>query len=77
MGKFIDTRYKDTIDNLVTIHDDLIRNPFYPYNDKKGTLVKYYNMNMEKTTVDPGSKLAYTDIGDKSPIRYKIIQDIL
>lgn len=76
MGKFIDTRYKDTIDNLVTIHDDLIRNPFYPYNDKKGTLVKYYNMNMEKTTVDPGSKLAYTDIGDKSPIRFNIIHDL-
>lgn len=76
MGKFIDTKYYDTQDALVQMNKDLIQNPFYLYNDKKGTKVKYYNINMEKTTLDPGSKLAYDEIGSESPIRYNVINDL-
>ena len=72
-GKFINTQYFDTQDKLTDIHQDLLQNPFYLYNDKKGTKVKYYNINKEKTTLDPGSKLAYTDLGDNSPIRFNVI----
>ena len=76
MGKFIDTQYYDTVDSLVKMNEDLVQNPFYSYNDKKCTKVRYYNINNEKTTLDPGSKLAYTDIGDDSPIRFNIIHDL-
>lgn len=76
MGKFIDTQYYDTVDSLVKMNEDLVQNPFYYYNDKKCTKVRYYNINNEKTTLDPGSKLAYTDIGDDSPIRFNIIHDL-
>lgn len=76
MGKFINTKYYDTVDSLVKINEDLVQNPFYSFNDKKCTKVKYYNINNEKTTIDPGSKLAYTDIGDNSPIRFNIIHDL-
>lgn len=76
MGKFIDTQYYDTVDSLVKMNEDLVQNPFYSYNDKKCTKVRYYNINNEKTTLDPGSKLAYTDIGDESPIRFNIIHGL-
>ena len=75
-GKFINTTYYDTQDALVKMNEDLVKNPFYLYNDKKGTKVKYYNINTEKTTLDPGSKLAYTDIGSDSPIRFNVINDL-
>ena len=75
-GKFINTKYYDTQESLVNMHQDLVQNPFYLFNDKKGTRVTYYNINTEKTTLDPASKLAYTNIGDESPIRYNIIHDM-
>lgn len=75
-GKFINTQYSDTIDNLVNINHDLINNPFYLFNDKKGTKVKYYNINKEKSTLDKGSKLSYTDLGSDSPIRFNVINDL-
>lgn len=75
-GKFINTTYYDTQDALVEINRELVQNPFYLFNDKKGTKVKYYNINDEKTTLDPGSKLAYTDIGENSPIRFNVIHDL-
>lgn len=75
-GKFINTEYINTMDALVQMNEDLIKNPFYLFTDKKGTKVTYFNINMEKTTLDPGSKLAYTDIGDNSPIRFNVIYDL-
>lgn len=75
-GKFINTVYKDTMDSLISIHDDLIKNPFYLFNDKKGVKVRYFNQNMEKSTIDKGSGLAYADIGDESPIRYNQINNL-
>lgn len=76
-GKFINTVYGDTMDHLITIQDDLIKNPFYLFNDKKGIRVKrWYNQNMEKSTLDPGSGLSYTDIGDQSSIRFNVIEGL-
>ena len=72
-GKFLNTQYFDTVDKIVEMNEDLIKNPLYLFNDKKGTRVTYYNINTEKTTLDPGSKLAYTDIGSNSPIRFNVI----
>ncbi len=77
MGKFLNTTYTETQDSIVKMNQDLVSNPFYLYNDKKGTKVRrYYNINKEKSTLDPGSKLAYTDIGDNSPIRFNVIEDL-
>ena len=76
MGKFINTQYFETQDKLVQMNQDLVQNPFYLYNDKKGTRVTYYNINKEKSTVDPGSKIAYTDLGGESPIRFNIVHDL-
>ena len=76
MGKFINTTYYDTVDTLVKMNEDLIQNPFYLYNNQgKGTKVTYYNINKEKSTLDPGSKLAYADLGSNSPIRFNVVYD--
>ena len=74
MGKFIDTKYFDGVDSLVNLNKDLVQNPFYQWNDKKCTKVTYYNINKEKSTLDPGSRLAYDEGGEDSPIRYNKIE---
>lgn len=75
MGKFINTTYQNTVDNLVDMNKDLTNNPFYLFNNQKPTKVTYYNINKEKSTLDPGSELAYTNIGDQSPLRFNIVHD--
>lgn len=75
-GKFINTQYKETIDNLTMMSKDLLNNSLYKFNDKKPTRVKYWNTNKKKSTLDPGSKLAMADTGDESPIRYNTIDDL-
>ena len=75
-GKFINTKYKETIDNITSISKDLLNNPFYKFNDKKPTRVKYWNINKHKSSLDPGSKLAMAETGDDSPLRYNVIEDL-
>lgn len=76
MGKFIDTKYFDGIDSLVEANKALVQNPFYQWNDKKCTKVNYYNINKKESTLDPGSRLAYDEAGEDSPIRYNLIKGL-
>ena len=75
-GKFINTEYRDDINSLVTGLKEIIKNPYYKFNDKSGTPVRYFNQNKEASTLDEASKLYYADIGEDSPIRYNIIEDM-
>ena len=72
-GKILSTKYFDSNEAVINMNSTLIQNSFYSWNDKKGLSVKYYNINDDMSTLDPGSKLAYTDIGDNSPIRFNVI----
>lgn len=76
MGKFINTTYQNTIDSITDMNKDLISNPFYLFNNSKPIKVTYYNICLDKSTLDPGSELAYTNIGDKSPLRFNVIHDM-
>lgn len=76
MGKFLDTRYDDFQQSVVHIGEDLVKNPLYPFNDKKGIRVTWYNTNTEKSTLDPGSLLAYNQTGNNSPIRFNKINGL-
>ena len=76
-GKFIKTEYRDDINSLVGGLKDIINNPYYKFNDKSGTFVRYFNQNKEASTLDEGSKLYYADIGEDSPIKYNIIEDMV
>lgn len=76
-GKFINTEHRDNIDNLVDGLKDILKNPYYKWNDKSGTTVKYFNQNTEATTLDQSTKLYYADSGLDSPIKYNIIEDLM
>ncbi len=76
MGKFIDTKYFDGVDSVVNFNKELVQNPFYQWNDKSCTKVTYYNINKEKSTLDPASRLAYDEAGEDSPIRYNEIKGL-
>lgn len=76
MGKFIDTRYDNFQQSLVGLGEDLVKNPLYLFNDKKGTRVTWYNTNTEKSTLDPGSLLTYSQTGKNSSIRFNKINKL-
>lgn len=77
MGKFINTEHRDNLDSLVTGFKDILKNPYYKWNDKSGTAVVYFNQNKEASTLDQSAKLYYADMGIDSPIKYNIIEDMM
>ena len=75
MGNFINTNYNKTIDNLVEGAKSRLNNPFYIYGDRKPTIVTYYNINHNASTVDKGSSTLYDDIGQNSSLRFNKIEN--
>ena len=76
-GKFINTVHRDNIDTLVDGLKEILKNPYYKWNDKSATAVTYFNQNKEVSTLDQSTKLYYADMGLESPIKYNIIEDML
>ena len=77
MGRLLNTTFQDTVNEITGLYDNLVNNPFYIFNENKPVSSTYYNINKTFTSLDPGSKLAYDQIGDESPIRYNRIYDFL
>jgi hypothetical protein len=76
LGKFINTSRKDTVDSLVNGIKHRLDSPFYIFNDKKPTVVTFYNVNDTKSTLDEGSKQV-ADIKDyDSPLKYNKIEGV-
>jgi hypothetical protein len=76
MGKFTSTQYKDLIGGVTDFHKDLLNQDFYLFNSQgKGTEVEYYNINTDESTLDPAAKIAYSEVGVLSPIRYNLIHN--
>lgn len=75
MAKFTSVKYNNTIDNIVEGYKDKIVNPYYNFIDKNPTIVKYYNQNTSKSTLDAGLKISYSHIGSNSGIAYNRIDD--
>lgn len=76
-GKFVNTKYQDTVQSLVDGVKDKINSPFYQYNNEKPTIVTYYNINRKKSCVDEGTGMAYANIGDKSSLKYNKIDKMI
>ena len=76
MGNFINTTYKDTMESIVSISEDLIKNPLYIFNDKKALKVLYYNINCEESTLDEAARIPYSNLGLSSPFRFNRINDM-
>lgn len=77
MGKFTDTKYVNTIDNIVNATKNKLNNPYYIFNDKKPTKVTYYSQHIEKSTLDESSGLYGAHLGGESPFVYNKINDFL
>lgn len=75
MGKFLNTSRKDSMSNLVDGFKERLKNPYYLHNDKKATIVTYFNINKDKSTLDDGLKIEYSQITKDSPFRYNQIDD--
>lgn len=75
MGKFINTSRKDTINTLVDGFKERLKNPYYLHSDKKPTIVDYFSINQDQSTLDEGLENEYTQIKGDSPFRYNKIED--
>ena len=76
-GKFVNTKYQDTIEQLVDGVKDKLNSPFYQYNNEKPTVVTYYSINKKKSCVDEGTGLIYSDLSEKSSLRYNKIDKMI
>lgn len=61
--------------SVIDLQADLLKNPFYLFNDKKGLPVDYYNINSNRTTLDDTLKISYDTCGEDSSIRFNLIHD--
>lgn len=77
MGKFTDTKYSKTIDNLVDASKSKLNNPYYKFTDRKPTKVTYYAQNVEKSTLDEASGLYGEHVGKDSPFKFNKINDFI
>lgn len=77
MGKFSDTKYVNTIDNLVDTTKNKLNNPYYIFTDKKPTKVTYFAQDIEKSTLDSASGLHEANIGNGSPFKFNKIIDFI
>lgn len=78
MGKFIDTQYTDIMNSLIDgFKERLKSNNLYAWNDKNNTIVTYYNVNTDLTTLDPATLLAYENKGEFSGIKFNKVNNFM
>lgn len=77
MGSFINTSYKDIVTSIHDITKEVIKNPYYPYNDKKPSFVTYYHINTEKSTMDEYARIPYDELNVDCPFRFNRIKDFV
>lgn len=77
MGKFTNTKYNNTLNNLISASKDKLANPYYKFNDKKPTEVVYYSQNVERSTIDESSGLFQDHLGKDSAIKFNKINNFI
>ena len=77
MGKIIETTYHDSVQKITGFNTALINNSFYTINDKKPVIITYYNINKPASSLDPGSKISYDNIGEYSSLRFNKINNFI
>lgn len=71
----LNVTHNQVTQSLIDLQADLLKNPFYLFNDKKAIPVDYYNLNTNKSTLDEALKIPYANIGVDSPLRFNLIKD--
>lgn len=74
-SKFINTKHKMILSSLTQSFKEHLKNPYYIHMDKKPNITCYYNQDTTLSTLDEGSKLQYSPLGDNSPTKYNMIKD--
>lgn len=74
-GRFTNTTQNDNLTTLVNGLQEIIKNPHYKWNNQTPTLTTYFNQNTEMSTLDQGSKLQYSAMGENSPTYYNKIEN--
>lgn len=72
---FTNNTHKSMVTAFTDAGKEMLKNPYYYFNNSKATIVEYYNINIEQSTLDDSTKLAYTKFGDNSPLRFNLIHD--
>lgn len=79
MGKFTNSSYVDELDSLQTgFKENILDNPFYKYNAVPESIVTYYSLDKENSTLDEAANNieTYIDRAD-SPIKYRKIENFI
>lgn len=71
----LNVTHNQVTQSLLDLQSDLLKNPFYLFNDKKALPVDYYNINTNKSTLDEALKIPYANLGQDSPLRFNYIKD--
>ena len=71
----LNTSHSVMTQSVIDLQSDLLKNPFYLFNDKKGIPVDYYNINKNRSTLDDTLKLPYGLTDSESPLRFNLIHD--
>lgn len=74
-GRFTNTKFKDTVNSVVSTVRETIKNPYYVHLDKNPVVVDYYRINTKASTLDQGALIEYSSYGLQSPIQYDFIED--
>lgn len=74
---FTNTQYTDAVKSMVGTNINILQNPLYIFNDKKPTIVTYYNKSINNSTLDEVSGLEYATIGENCPSKFNKIEDAL
>jgi hypothetical protein len=74
MGKLINsTGYIDSMKNIVDGYNTRLENPYYKFTREKGTIVTYYHIDKNASSLDENLKIPDDDLGENSPLRYNKI----
>lgn len=79
MGKFTNSSYVDELNSLQTgFKENILDNPFYKYNAVPESIVTYYNLDKENSTLDEAANNIeiYINRAD-SPIKYRKIENFI
>lgn len=77
MGKYINTRYSETVNDISKVASTLLNTKFYPFSNDKPNLVEYYHINNLNSTMDEAARQPMQYIGSDSPFRYNLIHDFV
>jgi hypothetical protein len=76
-GKFINTEVVNTLDAVVDSFKERLSNPFYNFNQEKGTVVTYYNVDLNNTPLDKVTGMQYASFGKDTNTKYNKINNFI